>query len=232
MNKFRLLVVLVIFGFSAPAQDCSNYFYMTNNAQVQMTMYDKKEQESGVQTWTISDVKKEGAAFTSTVNTVFVNDKGKEARNSTGIYQCTNGVLKADVRMSLPQEQMQAYKTTDAKMDAGFIEYPSAMAAGQSLKDVNFEMDVSNGGMKSNVTFKQTERKVEGLEKITTPAGTWDAYKITNNGLFRMQMAGIGIPMNMQVTEWFVPGFGVVKTESYSKNGKLMGSSLLTSLKK
>lgn len=70
------------------------------------------------------------------------------------------------------------------------------------------------------------------MEKITTPAGSWDAYKITYNGLFRMQMAGIGIPMNMQVTEWFVPGFGVVKTETYSKNGKLMGSSLLTSLKK
>ncbi len=59
-----------------------------------------------------------------------------------------------------------------------------------------------------------------------------EAFKISYNGLFRMQMSGIGIPMNMVVTEWFVPGFGIVKTESYNKNGKLMGSSMLTSIKK
>ncbi len=45
-------------------------------------------------------------------------------------------------------------------------------------------------------------------------------------------MSGIGIPVNMVVNEWFVPGFGVVKTESYNKKGKLMGSTLLTSIKK
>jgi hypothetical protein len=36
----------------------------------------------------------------------------------------------------------------------------------------------------------------------------------------------------MKVTEWFVPNFGIVKSETSDKNGKLMGSSMLTSIKK
>jgi hypothetical protein len=36
----------------------------------------------------------------------------------------------------------------------------------------------------------------------------------------------------MQVKEWFAPNFGIVKTESNAKNGKLMGSTLIPSIKK
>jgi hypothetical protein len=38
--------------------------------------------------------------------------------------------------------------------------------------------------------------------------------------------------MVMQTTEWFVPNFGVVKSETFSKKGNKMGSTLLTKLKK
>ena len=54
---------------------------------------------------------------------------------------------------------------------------------------------------------------MEGKESITTPAGTWNTYKITYHNKVTMKI-GIGIPMNMDVTEWYAPGFGVVKTEA------------------
>jgi hypothetical protein len=60
-----------------------------------------------------------------------------------------------------------------------------------------------------------TKRKVEGRESVTTPAGTWNCFKITYHSKMIFKM-GIGIPMNMDVTEWWAPGFGVVKTESDS----------------
>jgi len=223
---------MVFVGFYSFAQDCKNYYFMTNNAQVQMTIYDKKGKESGVQTWTISDVKNNGAGFSSTVSTVFTDEKGKEITRSSGTYICEGGMLKADIKLSMPQGQAPG-TNSGAKMDGAYIEYPSGMAAGQTLKDANFEMDTETSGMKSHVTFNQTNRKVADKEKITTPAGSWDAYKITYDGFFKIKMMiGIGVPMNMKVTEWFVPGFGIVKSETYDKNGKLMGSSVLTSIKK
>lgn len=232
MRQLSILIVILFAGFYSLAQDCKNYYFMTSNAKVQMTMYDRKGKESGIQTWTITDVKNNGSALTSTVSTIFTDDKGKEISKSNGTYICDGGMLKADIKMSMPQGQMQG-NTAEAKMDAAYIEYPSGMSAGQTLKDANFEMDTETSGMKSHVTFKQSNRKVADKEKINTPAGSWDAYKITYDGFFKIKMMiGIGVPMNMKVTEWFVPNFGIVKSETYDKNGKLMGSSVLTSLQK
>jgi len=233
MKKLQLIaaVFMCVNSFS---QDCSGYWYLTNNAEVQMTIFDQKGKQSGIQTWTVTEVKKDGKSFTSVLKSSMKDEKGKQIAESTGAYKCTDGILQADIKMSLPQEQMQAYKPTEAKLDAVYIDYPYNMSTGQSLADATFNMDMTmgNGGMPAKLLFNETNRKVEAKETITTPAGTWEAYKITYDGLFKVQVSGIGIPVNMVVNEWFVPGFGVVKTESYNKKGKLMGSTLLTSIKK
>ena len=74
-------------------------------------------------------------------------------------------------------------------------------------------------------------RQAEAEESVTTPAGTWNCVRIS----FEMEMvsrtAGIPIRVRIKGTEWYAPGFGVVKTESFNKNGKLAGTSEITSIK-
>src|SRR5215204_2470184 len=124
-------------------------------------------------------------------------------------------VEPCDMRMSLPQEQRQCLGSTEAELQHSYIEYPTALSEGQSLKDAYFEMNVKeSSGMGSKISYKAVNRKVEGKEKVTSPAGSWDAYTITCDASFRMQVSGVGIPTNMKVTEWIVPGFGIVKTVS------------------
>lgn len=232
MKKQLFSFALFFCSLGMNAQDCKTFLYMTTNAQVQLTLYDKKGKQSGIQTWKIGNVKKEGNSFFSTINTTMQDEKGKEIANSAGTYKCTNGVLQADMKMAMPQQQAETMNTAEAKMTDGYLEYPYSMSVGQSLKDAEMNMEVNlKNGMLSKVNFKETNRKVDAKEKLTTPAGTWDAYLITYNGFMRTQMAGIGIPFNFVVKEWFVPGIGVVKTESYAKGGKLMGSTMITSIK-
>jgi hypothetical protein len=89
------------------------------------------------------------------------------------------------------------------------------MKTGDALPDGKMNVDIQqDNGMKSNVDIKITERKVEGEESITTPAGTWKCFKITYHSAIKIAMMGIGIPIKMDMTEWFAPNFGVVKTES------------------
>lgn len=229
----KLAITLGFFATTTvmQAQDCAGYLYMTNNAEIQMTVYDKKGQPSGVQTWKVSDVKKDGNSITSTIQTSFKDDKGKEITKGSGTYKCKGGILEADVRMSMPQEQMQ--QGTEVSMASAYLEYPSAMSVGQSLKDADFAMDMKMGtGVNAKVNFREDNRKVLSKENITTPAGSWDAYVIAYDGNMKTQMGPIGIPVNFSAKEWFVPGFGIVKSETYSKNGKLVGSTMLTSIKK
>jgi hypothetical protein len=100
------------------------------------------------------------------------------------------------------------------------------------LKDADFSMDMKmNTGMNAKVDFRQINRKVLNKENISTPAGSWDAYIIGYDANFKMKLGPMGIPMNYTAKEWFVPGVGIVKSETY-KNGKLAGSTMITSIKK
>lgn len=233
MKKQLFSFALFFCSLGMNAQDCKTFLYMTTNAQVQMTLYDKKGKQSGIQTWKIGNVKKEGNSFFSTINTTMQDEKGKEIANSAGTYKCTNGVLQADMKMAMPQQQAETMKPTEAKMSGAYLEYPYNMSVGQQLKDaqMNIDMDMKSG-MVSKVSFKEINRKVAAKEQITTPAGAWEAYVISYDGNMRTEMAGIGIPFNFSVKEWFVPGVGIVKTETYGKGGKMVGSTMITSIRK
>ena len=124
MKKILQLFVLLIFTKSIHAQDCKNYYYLTNNSTVELTIYDRKGSESGKQTWKIKDVKNQNNGYVSTIESVFTDNKGKESAKSTGTYICSNGILKADMRMAVPQQQMDAYKDMEVRADEVYIEYP------------------------------------------------------------------------------------------------------------
>ena len=235
MKSLIISVTALVIFISGAAQNCAGYYYLTNS-EVEMTTYDKKAKESGKIVYTISGVNKNGNETTASFLSEMKDEKGKSLSKGAGKYKCSNGSLFIDAKVAMPQEQMAAYKEMDVKADEVFIEYPASLAAGQSLKDVSLKMEVINKGtVFSVITLDQTNRKVEGKESVTSPAGTWECWKITYDGRFRSTIggpSGIGVPVNFKSTEWFAPGFGIVKTETYNKNDKLMGSTLITATKK
>ncbi len=232
MRAFILSLVFCLEVFLLQAQDCKGFYYLSNS-EIQMTVYDKKDKESGLLTYKISDVSKSGGTTTASFTSEMTDEKGKSLSKGAGKYKCTGSVLFVDAKVALPQEQMSMYKDMEVKADDAFIEYPASISSGQALKDASFKMDMyKNGSVYSSINLENTNRKVVGKESITTPAGSWDCWKITYDSRYKMTIAGIGIPMNMQCTEWFAPGFGVVKTQVANKSGKLMGSTMITSVKK
>ena len=234
MRKFISVVILFLAVQVLHAQDCGKYYFLTSS-EIQMTLFDKKGEETGNMTYKIADIKSEGGTTSASFTSEMINQEGKSISKSSGTYKCTGGVLFVDARASMPGEQMGPYKDMDVKASDSYIEYPASFTDGQSLNDVDFKMEVSDRGRQvSTVTFQQTNRKVVGKESITTPAGTWDCVKISYDAKIRSAMAplNIGVPITFSSTEWFAPGFGIVKTETFDKKGKLMGSTQITSVKK
>ena len=220
--KYLLTACLLFISAASISQDCKNYYYLQNNKTIEMTIYNKKGEASAKQVYTISDYKNSGGSSSANVASEMFDKKGKSMTKSVSTVKCTGGVMMMDMKMSLPQGQ--EYGNTDAKAENVYIEYPAAMNVGDNLKDGHMEMETDNKGMKQTLTLDVTNRKVEGKEKIATPAGSWDCYKITNSTKMKIKTMGIGIPMNMDVTEWFAPGFGIVKTQS--KYGETMITSI------
>lgn len=218
MKYLTTALFLSFSAFTATAQECGNYYYLQNNKNVEMTVSNNKGKETGKMIYNITNGKKSGAVYTATINSEFFDAKGKSINKAVNNVKCENGVVMMDMKMFIPAAQQEQMGTSTASASNVYLEYPAGMKTGDDLKDGEFSMDIENAGMKSNISISITERKVLAKESVTTPAGTWDCFKISTKNKIVTRIAGIGIPIKMDVTEWFAPGFGVVKTES--KGGK------------
>ena len=224
MKKMASLCLLFL-GYVAFAQKCTDYYYLQNNKTIEMTISNKKGKESGKLVYSISNVAKTGNATTGTINSEMIDKNGKSVSKATNNIRCENGILMMDMKMFIPSAQQQQMGDISGSGATTYLEYPSTMKEGDALKDASFSMDFnSKSGLGGHISMDMTNRKVEGKESVTTPGGTWDCYKITYHSKMVFKM-GIGIPMNADVTEWYAPGFGVVKSESNT------GSTEITSIK-
>jgi len=217
MKPIVLAVCFCLATAPAFSQNC-NYYYLQNGKTAEITFYNKKGDENGKSTYTVTSANKSGNVTTATVKSEVFNKKGKTLASGTNNVKCDNGILMVDLKAFINPEQAEQIKA-DAQTSNVYLSYPANMKVGDALPDGIMNIDIQqNGGMKSNVDIKITERKVTGKETITTPAGTWECFKITYHSDIKIKVVLVGIPVKQDITEWFAPNFGVVKTES-SKGG-------------
>jgi hypothetical protein len=215
MRSFILLAgFITLLTYASLAQDCNTYYFLQKNKTVEMTIYNKKGEANGKQVYTVSEVTNSGGNATATVNSEMFDKKGKSIAKGHSQIECQGGVMMLDMTMQLPEQQQEQFAKADVKADKIFIEYPNNMKAGDKLKDATLNMEIDNSGMKQSVNMVTSDRTVAAKESVTTSAGTWDCYKITYKSKITIKTMGIGMPFNIEGTEWFAPGFGIVKTES------------------
>jgi hypothetical protein len=215
MKKQTLLALLCsLLTVYSVAQDCKTFYYLQNNKTIEMTIYNKKGDENGKQVYTVSGVSNSGDATTGNINSEMFDKKGKSIGKAKGTIQCKGGIMMVDMKMNLAPQQQEQFANTNAKAENIYMEYPSSMKVGDQLKDANMDLEIDNNGMKQSVKMVVNERSVEGKESVTTTAGTWECFKISYKSKITIKTMGIGIPINIEGTEWFAPGFGIVKTES------------------
>ena len=213
--KLLLILGAIICSVETYAQDCNGYYFLQNNKTIEMAILDKKGNPSMKQVYTVSNVNSSGGTTTADLSSEMFNNKGKSMATSKAKIRCDGGVMMVDMKLSMPQQPGSPMAgETDVKADDIYMEYPANMNVGDNLKNASMHMDFDNNGMKQSVDMDVFDRKVEGKEKITTPAGSWDCYRISYKSKIRMKTMGIGVPMNVEGVEFFAPGFGVVKTQS------------------
>ncbi|RPD41067.1 hypothetical protein [Chitinophaga barathri] len=231
MLRFWITATFLCVTLAAAAQDCKNYYYMLSHSEVEMSIIDGKGGPVGKQLIKIGDVKNEGGEMVSDFTSTLTMKDGKVMGQGKGKFKCGGAGISVDIKMMMPSSPMAGQQATMKGSDA-FLVYPSSLSTGQTLPDASFTMDTETNGMKMSMKYKVTGRTVAGKEKITTSAGSWDCYRITFKADFIMSMMGKDIPVEFTGTEWFSPGFGVVKTESVGKKGEKMGGTLITKLVK
>jgi len=225
MNKLISLTFLLFIAISIQAQDCSSLNMIQEGSKWELTNYDKKDKVTGVTAYHVKEVSAEGNVVKWTIDMQMKDDKEEVYSESTSDISCEAGVFKMSMEQFMNNEQMLAYKDMDVEIDASDIEYPTSSKVGETLPDASITIKVATNGMTiMNMTTTIMDRKIEKEETIETPAGSFDCLLITQTTKIENKVISKDYPSK----DWFLPGFGVVRSESYKSNGKLMGYSVLT----
>jgi hypothetical protein len=199
------------------AQDCRIYFPDRVGSVREMKSYDSKGKLTGSTLQEIIARTPGLSGISIRVKTSVSDANGQETMNSEFEVACENGVFRIDMSDYLSQ-MLQGYQSMEVELKGDNIAFPASMKAGDVLPDANMNIIVrSNGVQFMNMMVTITDRKVVSKENLTTPAGTFDCYKLSSTSISKTKV----LTITSSSTEWIAEGVGIVKSESYNKKGKL-----------
>jgi len=217
MKKIVLFTAMIFIGITLKAQEI---FFPTKEGTVLVyKMFDKKDKETSMVRYTIRDIKINGSDKDITYLVESIDPKDKlvfkeeitiHQKGDKLFFDMSNFVNKAAF-------QQNGEIPAETQVTGNNMEVPSNPKPGDTLPDANVEMAMKLGFINMKMSAQVTNRKVEAIEDITVKAGTFKGYKFSSE----VNSSVMGIKVNSKNIEWYAKGVGIVKTESYDKNGKL-----------
>lgn len=226
-----VILLLLLLPICIKAQDnCSRYYPMTEGASSEYTNYNKKGKIDGITNYKVTSVTSEGSATKASLDFKLYDKKGKELFSSNYSFTCEDNLVKIDYQSLFPSSMMQQYSEMDLDMDISGtdIELPNNLNVGEDLADANVTIFMNMSGIKMKISVDQTNRKVLKEENITTTAGTFNCIVISETTTSTTM--GANIEMNSKL--WLAEGIGMIKQETYKKNGDLMSKTELSQYSK
>lgn len=221
MKKFIVLITCLFITLRLIAQDCSQYYYMQKNKTIEMSSYDEKGQLIGKGMQKVTDVTTNNGTVTAIVVAESFDKNGKSRGKTSIAYKCSGGGISMDMNFNNKPKYGQTAKTTD-NINVSSMEYPAGMKVGDHLKDVTVVVNEGTGSDAIIATSKITDRTVVAKENVTTTAGNWTCLKITYKTTTTVK--GYNMPPQvMETTEWYVPNFGIVKTQLLGSVSEITG---------
>lgn len=232
MKKTLLFLVALAFGTSSinAQNNCSKYYPMEEGTTLSYNVYNKKGKVDGTTTYTVSEVKNDGGQTQSTLSMTYEDSKGKHTFDSDYSMTCTGDGIKIDYMSLMPAQMLNQYEDMDLEieMDGTDIQLPNNLSAGQQLDDANVTAKMNISGIKMNVEVNTTNRHIEKQESITTSAGTFDCYVLAET----MKSKSMGVNIEINIKTWLSEGVGMIKNETFKKNGNLESRTELSEYSK
>lgn len=219
---------LILSAFRSDNINCESFYPTIEGASLQYAYYDDKEKITGYSKQSVINVKDYNDGVEVTMQLETTDKKGENPYTGEMTFRCEGNKFYMDMSNMLPAEMMDAYKDMEIEMNAEYLEFPTNPTVGQTLPDGSMTMKINNAGMTlMTMTVDVTNRKVDGFETITTPAGTFECVKFSQTtntkAVFKMVSNS---------TTWFAKDVGMVRSEDYNDKGKLRSVQVLTDFKK
>lgn len=214
---FRLFVTVVLITWLVPATGHAQNPFFPNKEGIVLTYanYDKKGKATDYVRYTISKVNGTDAQnFEVTYDTEAL-DKKKEVLFKMPVeIQIKNGAVHFDPSSSAGKLMEGVTITGEGTV------VPAHLEEGMTLEDSNVTIKM---GTLTVASSKMTDTKMIAKEELTTPAGTFECYKVQS----KVSGKAMGFKSENTLCVWYARNIGTIRTETYDKKNKLISSGEL-----
>lgn len=218
-------------SYDGGAQSCNPYFSIQEGIKSSYEFYNAKNKLVSKNVNEFRNVSGSGNKIKGTLLSQFIDlKKGTVMASSESDWTCDDGVVHFTMNAMAMEGIDLSNAAIEVNIEGDEMDIPASFEVGQPLKDVNYRVTMAVSGINMmDRTFQIKDRKVESIESVTTPAGTFDCYKINYTTESTGKSGGTSKPI--QTAIWYSDGVGLVKTENYN-DGKVSSSQVLTKIEK
>lgn len=228
-----LLTVLLGSTTFLSAQDCLQLFPTNEGAVLINKNYDANKKLLSTMTYRVNKSYGGGNDIQIGFNLADANDKSIDngsleayCEGDRFFLKMSNNVINSDVINLL---------SNDTELVGDFLDYPDVFGNLNDIRDFNNQFEMTGGEFtirdkvdkKAFYRVRVYNRKYLGTENVTTPAGTFNASKVT----FDFEVTNNKTTTTRKGVEWYAVGAGIVRSETYDKQNKLLNYTELTTLR-
>lgn len=195
-------LLLLIAPNEAAASPCDEWALFVPGTTIVMSSFDKK----GKLTGTVTTKNQGVTGGVAQIHAETTDEKGKHLATADYTVSCNNGSVAID----MPAGQALPDSTIRVTLSP-----PAEAATPTPFPLITLDMTIRN-------------RQVGASTEITTPAGTYTAWPISSESEV-VTTTLVPVRLNVTSVDYYTPSVGVVKSVT-SRNGKLMGTTELTSI--
>ena len=225
IKKIVSTALLSLFGLTLVQSQnvCSKYYPMEEGTSFQLTTYDNKDKVTAIINYLVSETALIGSSQRATMATEIMDEEGTPMATSAYDILCEDDAVSIDFKSLMGPDMYSKFPEMDMEVSGTALHLPNNLEEGQMLPDADMLAVVNISPIKMRMTFLMKNRKVEGKETVTTPAGSFDCIILSYEyeSKFGIKVSGMG-------KQWLAEGVGLVQQEDYNKKGKVMSKTILT----
>ncbi len=231
MRKNLVFAVLTLFSVALLAQDCDFYIPLEEGKGFKYQNFNHRDREDGSQEMIIKSVILHDDHTEAIIETRYYNRRDRLQHEGEYSIRCKGNEMVLDIQSMLDPDLMEGFEGMEVSFTTTDLTIPNNVSVGDQLPDGIMEIKVSAGGMTmTEMDFTTRNRKVQAMEEITTPAGTFECYKITYENFIDTQAMGFSRKSTSLGVEYYAPGVGMVRSELYDENENLESYTVLSEI--
>lgn len=231
----KLFICFALAGMTASAAfaqgDCMAFFPNVQGATLVNKTYDAQDNLLNTTVYRVNNAYDYVNGSTVEIGVTIANDQDVVIDRGSMDARCTDGNFYLRMgNMSLSPETMQALGNNTGLV-GNFLDYPNTFDStypfAGTLQTTEGEYTIkSKNDEVDDVRVRIYNRQHDGSDIIVTPAGNFNASKVT----FMFDCTKGGVTKTHRAVEWYAPGAGIVRSETYDNDGNLENYTVLTTL--